>query len=292
MAKVKANSNKTDFNTTDKVFTVSIEKIHFDKDYKAVFKQEEDKVQRITEDMKLNGYDNSQPIIIDENYAILDGNSRYMACNAAGITKIPVIIKKFASKKEALVYELNLQMNRRNIASDDVLIDTYHTIAAMTDNNGNKLFTDAEIAEKLGISLRQLAKAKEVDVKASERIKKSLSGGKISLNMAYNKMKEESKPVVIEPVPPVKENKIEAKPEKQELSIKTETVSNEKPAAKPAEQKNQIIEKKTEKISLEFSSDDFTLIQKSAEIEKLTVTEYVKKIITNSIHSVSEKKTA
>lgn len=58
----------------DKIFTVSIDKLHFDEDYKAVFKQEEDKVQRIAEDMKANGFDKSQPIIIDENYAILDGN--------------------------------------------------------------------------------------------------------------------------------------------------------------------------------------------------------------------------
>jgi uncharacterized protein len=60
-------------NTEDKIFTVSIEKLHFDEDYKAVFKQEEDKVQRIAEDMKANGFDKSQPIILDENYAILDG---------------------------------------------------------------------------------------------------------------------------------------------------------------------------------------------------------------------------
>ena len=82
-------------NIEDKIFTVSIEKLHFDEDYKAVFKQEEDKVQRIAEDMKANGFDKSQPIILDENYAILDGNSRYMACQIAGITKVPVIIKKF-----------------------------------------------------------------------------------------------------------------------------------------------------------------------------------------------------
>ena len=54
--------------TEDKIFTVSIDKLHFDEDYKAVFKQEEDKVQRIAEDMKANGFDKSQPIIISWNY--------------------------------------------------------------------------------------------------------------------------------------------------------------------------------------------------------------------------------
>nr|MCR5188834.1 ParB/RepB/Spo0J family partition protein [Treponema sp.] len=122
--------------TEDKIFTVSIDKLHFDEDYKAVFKQEKDKVQRIAEDMKENGFDKSQPIIIDENYAILDGNSRYMACQIAGITKVPVIIKKFESKRDALLYELGLQMNRRNIADDSVLIDTYHTLAEKKDEEG------------------------------------------------------------------------------------------------------------------------------------------------------------
>ena len=177
--------------TEDKIFTVSIDKLHFDEDYKAVFKQEEDKVQRIAEDMKANGFDKSQPIIIDENYAILDGNSRFMACQIAGITKVPVIIKKFESRKNALLYELGLQMNRRNIADDSVLIDTYHTVAAMKDEEGNKLFTDVEIAEKLGVSPRQISKAKEVDLKANDELKDALKNGEISLNKAYNSMKEE-----------------------------------------------------------------------------------------------------
>lgn len=118
--------------------------------------------------MKIHGYDKSQPLIVDKNLGILDGSSRFMATQIAGIKKVPVVIKQFKNKKDAILYELNLQMNRRNIASDDVLIETYHTIAAMTDEKGNKLFTDVEIAKKLGVSPRQISKAKEVDLKASE----------------------------------------------------------------------------------------------------------------------------
>lgn len=129
---------------TEKIIMVSVDKLHFDKDFKAVFKQEEEKVNRIADDMKANGFDKSQPIIVNSDFAILDGNSRYMATKIAGIKKVPVIMKQFESKKDAILYELNLQMNRRNIATDDVLIETYHTIAAMTDEKGNKLFTDVE----------------------------------------------------------------------------------------------------------------------------------------------------
>lgn len=313
-------------NTEDKIFTVSIDKLHFDEDYKAVFKQEEDKVQRIAEDMKANGFDKSQPIIIDESYAILDGNSRYMACQIAGITKVPVIIKKFESRKDALLYELSLQMNRRNIADDSVLIDTYHTLAYMTDEDGNKLFTDVEIAEKLGVSPRQISKAKEVELKANDEIKEALKAGEISLHKAYTTMKEEKKtetevttPKTVEAQAgtelPVQENEevqtisgfVEETTEKTsdetiiEVPVETGPIEAESTAPvaeslpkpkKPSAEKPQV-----EKLSLKFKTEDFTLIQNAADAANLSVAEYAMNILmeavqTSSTEIVSEKETA
>ena len=281
----------------DKIFTVSIDKLHFDEDYKAVFKQEEDKVQRIAEDMKVNGFDKSQPIIIDENYAILDGNSRFMACQIAGITRVPVIIKKFESRKDALLYELGLQMNRRNIADDSVLIDTYHTVAAMKDEEGNKLFTDVEIAEKLGVSPRQISKAKEVDLKANDELKDALKNGEISLNKAYNSMKEEMK---AKEEPEVKSEEVTSAPAEAETpeasadEAKTATpVAESTPKArKPAAEKPAV-----EKLSLKFKPEDFVLLQNAADSANLSVTEYAMNILMEAVQAsssetVSEKETA
>lgn len=280
----------------DKIFTVSIDKLHFDEDYKAVFKQEEDKVQRIAEDMKVNGFDKSQPIIIDENYAILDGNSRFMACQIAGITKVPVIIKKFESRKDALLYELGLQMNRRNIADDSVLIDTYHTVAAMKDEEGNKLFTDVEIAEKLGVSPRQISKAKEVDLKANDELKDALKNGEISLNKAYNSMKEEIK---AKEEPEVKAEEVTSALTEVENETSADTEETVKPAAestpkarKPAAEKPAV-----EKLSLKFKPEDFVLLKNAAATANLSVTEYAMNILLESVQAsstetVSEKETA
>lgn len=269
---------------------VSVDKLHFDKDYKAVFKQEEDKVKRIAEDMKIHGYDKSQPLIVDKNLGILDGSSRFMATQIAGIKKVPVVIKQFKNKKDAILYELNLQMNRRNIASDDVLIETYHTIAAMTDEKGNKLFTDVEIAKKLGVSPRQISKAKEVELKASDEIKESLSEGTISLNQAYNQMKEEIKPAEERVEDP---EELASQPaESTDLVTVAETtptpkakkISSEKPAMA--------------KLNLKFKPEDFVLIQNAADAAKLSVTEYVMNLVmstaqtTPAADSVSEKETA
>lgn len=297
-------------NTEDKIFTVSIEKLHFDEDYKAVFKQEEDKVQRIAEDMKANGFDKSQPIILDENYAILDGNSRYMACQIAGITKVPVIIKKFESKKEALLYALGLQINRRNIADESILIDTYNKLAAMKDEEGNKLFTDVEIAEKLRVSPRQISKAKEVDLKATDEIKAALRAGEISLHKAYTTMKEEKKTEEI----PVQEEEAQTPSEVVEettestpdavIEAPVETAAIESDDTSPAVEslpkpKKPSAEKpQVEKLSLKFKPGDFALIQNAAQAANVSVTEYAMNILMKSVQTipaaetVSEKETA
>ena len=297
-------------NTEDKIFTVSIEKLHFDEDYKAVFKQEEDKVQRIAEDMKANGFDKSQPIILDENYAILDGNSRYMACQIAGITKVPVIIKKFESKKEALLYALGLQMNRRNIADESILIDTYNKLASMKDEEGNKLFTDVEIAEKLRVSPRQISKAKEVDLKATDEIKAALRAGEISLHKAYTTMKEEKKTEEI----PVQEEEAQTPSEVVEettestpdavIEAPVETAAIESDDTSPAVEslpkpKKPSAEKpQVEKLSLKFKPGDFVLIQNAAQAANVSVAEYAMNILMKSVQTiptaetVSEKETA
>lgn len=290
MAKTKATTTKaakTIDNAaksilTDKVIMVSIEKLSFEKDFKAVFKQEEEKVNRIAADMVIHDYDKSQPIITNEKFEILDGNSRYMAAKKAGIKKVPVVIKHFENKKDAILYELNLQMNRRNIASDDVLIETYHTIAAMTDEKGNKLLTDVEIAQRLGVSPRQISKAKEVDLKASDEIKESLSEGTISLNQAYNQMKEEIKPA---------EEKAEVQGE-----MVTETTSVEDTPVKPKKTPSE--KPAMEKLNLKFKPEDFVLIQNAADAAKLSVVEYVMNLVMSTVQttpaadSVSEKETA
>ena len=289
-------------NTEDKIFTVSIDKLHFDEDYKAVFKQEEDKVQRIAEDMKANGFDKSQPIILDENYAILDGNSRFMACQIAGITKVPVIIKKFESKKEALLYALGLQMNRRNIADESILIDTYNKLAAMKDEEGNKLFTDVEIAEKLRVSPRQISKAKEVDLKATDEIKAALRAGEISLHKAYTTMKEEKRaeemPVQeVEEVQSISESVEETTNEADEGAVETETATPEVESL-PKPKKSSVEKPQVEKLNLKFKLEDFALIQKAAQAANVSVVEYAMNILMESIQTipaaetVSEKETA
>ena len=85
-----------------KIKMVEVSALRFDRDFKNVFQQENDKVIEIANDMKVNGFDKSRPIIVTEDYVIVDGHSRFLAAKKAGLTKVPVIIKKFESRDDAL----------------------------------------------------------------------------------------------------------------------------------------------------------------------------------------------
>ena len=61
-----------------KIKLVEVSLLHFDRDFKNVFQQENDKVAEIANDMRANGFDKSRPIIVTEAYIIVDGHSRFM----------------------------------------------------------------------------------------------------------------------------------------------------------------------------------------------------------------------
>ena len=70
---------KTNDKDNAKIKMVEVSQLHFDRDFKNVFQQENDKVAEIANDMRANGFDKSRPIIVTEAYIIVDGHSRFMA---------------------------------------------------------------------------------------------------------------------------------------------------------------------------------------------------------------------
>ncbi len=68
-----------------KIKMVEVSQLRFDRDFKNVFQQENDKVAEIANDMRTNGFDKSRPIIVTEAYIIVDGHSRFLAAKKAGI---------------------------------------------------------------------------------------------------------------------------------------------------------------------------------------------------------------
>ncbi|MBO4859766.1 MAG: ParB N-terminal domain-containing protein [Treponema sp.] len=177
---------------------VEISKLKFDKDFKELFAQEPEKVERIAEDMKVHGFDKSQPIIVTKDFSILDGNSRYLGCQKAGITIVPVVVKDFLDKDEALRYELHLQLDRRNL-NDSQIYSAFQRLeelksAAKRDGKSTDDFTDTKLAEQLKKSERQIQKMRELSKKADSQIVEKITSGEITINQAYAKLKQSEKP--------------------------------------------------------------------------------------------------
>lgn len=183
---------KSTFQNNGKIKWVSIDKIVIDPELKGIFKQDENEIIHIAEDMKLHGYNPSNPITLSEDYINVDGNTRYLAAKRAGLTKVAVVFKHFDSRKEMLDYAYRQQLHRRNLSDKDIF-EAYIRLRSLNGSDGKKAKTDSQIAEELQTSLRQVSKMKEVEKKASSEIIEDLKEGKISLNKAYVQMKQEEK---------------------------------------------------------------------------------------------------
>ena len=183
---------------SERIQLVAISNLKFDKDFKELFAQEPEKVERIAHDMKEHGFDKSQPIIATKDGSILDGNSRFMAANQIGIKYIPVVYKDFADKNEALKYELHLQLDRRNL-SDSEVFAMFKKLeemkqSAKSEGKSTEDFTDAKLAVQLNKSERQIQKIRELTKKADEQTLEKVASGAITINQAYSEVKKAEHP--------------------------------------------------------------------------------------------------
>jgi ParB family chromosome partitioning protein len=274
MAKAKATTTKAAQSienaaksiNTDKIKWISIEKIVIDPELKGIYKQEEKEIVNISEDMKINDYNPANPLTLGQDNVIVDGHTRYLAALRAGLKKVAVIYKHFDSRQEMLSYAYAQQLNRRNLSDSEIFL-SYQKLKALTDENGKKAKTDVEIAEQLQISPRQVAKMKEVEKKASSETMDKIISGETTVNKVYNEIKASEKTIV----------------QKDEV-VKNEQENNS------VETKSKKISKKLsnnpnfEKLCLKLNTEDFTLIQKAAEKDNLSISEYATKILLNTVY--------
>ena len=146
-----------------KIKMVEVSQLRFDRDFKNVFQQENDKVAEIANDMRANGFDKSRPIIVTDTYIIVDGHSRFMAAKKAGLEKVPVIIKKFDSRDETIEYEYKMQLNSRRLTDgeyfaaflklDEILM---HKALLMKQLEGNLISLHVRSARCVRLQRRQM----------------------------------------------------------------------------------------------------------------------------------------
>lgn len=190
-AKKNIKSNDKDKNT--KIKMVDVTQLKFDREFKAVFQQESDKVTEIANDMKSNGFDKTRPIVVTEAYIIVDGHSRFMAAKKAELDKVPVIIKKFDSRDETIEYEYKMQLNSRRL-SDGEYFDAFIKLDEFRHSDPNATGkSDEAIAKQLNKSARQVSKMREIAKKASPELLEKIRTNGISLNKAYEQIKSSEK---------------------------------------------------------------------------------------------------
>ena len=218
-----SKSSKSDFSenlktlnksTSVKPVKTSFEKISptdiiCDDDFKNLFPLNEDAVNQLTERMESKGYDESQPLhlakFLDEpekEFVLIDGHHRLAAAIAAALDKVPVYRHTFDTRKDGIIYALELQLLRRNedkknLYNDFQKLKKLKEIAGTESEEESKGRPDGKQsekdAEKLGVSSRQIEKMNAIDSSDREDLKEQLSEGSISVNAAYDELKGNKK---------------------------------------------------------------------------------------------------
>ena len=172
-----------------KIKMVEVSQLRFDRDFKNVFQQENDKVTEIANDMAVNGFDKSRPIIVTEAYIIVDGHSRFMAAKKAGLEKVPVIIKKFESRDETIEYEYKMQLNSRRLTDGEYFAAFLKLDEIRKSNPNAQGNSDEMIGRQLNKSARQVCKMREIAKKADAALLEKIQTGAVSINKAHEMIK-------------------------------------------------------------------------------------------------------
>lgn len=171
-----------------------IEQIEEHPDFKALYKIDPDVLSRITESMKKGGFDESQPIhiwLFEGHKYLIDGYTRFTACLGASITSVPVFEHRFKTFDETYRYVLSLQVNRRNLDSDELLrnVAVLSKCDFVKNAEGNKA---AVIANTLGVCKRTAERAISVEKNADEQMRAQIESGALTVNKAYKQLHEKT----------------------------------------------------------------------------------------------------
>ena len=194
-----------------KTSLVSVESLSFDLEFQGLFDFDEERSEQIAEKMEREGFDPAQPVhlakILEEpdtakKPIVLDGHHRAAGAKKARLQKIPVYVHTFETRKQALVYALELQILRRNLTDGQkakavARLDEIKGTGKKAAGERATGRSDEETAKKVGMSARNVSKVRNVLANADEDVKEALLSDKISINQAdklTNEKKKASKP--------------------------------------------------------------------------------------------------
>lgn len=195
LTSLKENTKK------DKVIYKPITWFKTDKDFKNMYTQNANKVNRILENIEQNGFDKSQNLIALADGSLIDGNSRLLAIQQFNklhpenkIETVPVVIKEFKDKEDALKYEVHLNTDRRSITDGD-LFTSFSTLNGFKEKlksagKNTEEYSDKNLAEMLNVSERQISKLRYIYKYATAKLKEQIINNECSINVAEQEIKK------------------------------------------------------------------------------------------------------
>jgi ParB family chromosome partitioning protein len=176
---------------------------------------DEDLLAQLTKDIKKNGV--NDPILYwvtpEGKKLVIEGHTRLTAAISARKKDVPTkeIKEDFTNLDDIKLWMIKHQFQRRNLSSLERIELAYHskeTIEKAARENlskagkgedvNNAIDTYDEIAKLAGVGRTSVVRYSGVVNKASESLVRKMRNGEVSINAAYNKIKEE------EPVKPIK----------------------------------------------------------------------------------------
>jgi len=175
---------------------VSVDEIIIDPEISSIFKIDEKLLEQITQSIIKDGYDESQPVTLQKGTNIVaDGHTRLQAAKNAGLKKIPVVYKEFASREELILYCFTRQVVRRNLSNAEILMAAQ--MLPNTKRANGKGNAAEELADKLGVSASTINQARLINSEAPEEIREEaqqivedVKEGKISIKKGSQMRRE------------------------------------------------------------------------------------------------------
>jgi hypothetical protein len=149
----------------------------------------------IAENMRSYGYDPASPVPFwEERGVAVDAHTRILAACDAGLERIPVVPKSFASEDEAVRYAVHAQVARRNLSDAEIVrlvaeLDKRRQRggarqAGAKTSSGAIDRSSKQTAELLHTSSSKVEKARAVNDSGDAALQARVASGEVSLNQA------------------------------------------------------------------------------------------------------------
>ena len=170
------------------VTDIAVSKVKTDVPFKELFPVKEELLESIIGNMKQNGFDRTQPLIIwKEKDTLLDGHTRLKAVKEAGIKEIPVVYVSLSDKEAAVDYAYGLQFKRRNMDEAEKFQFTESYLGHVAQKGKNESgWKKEELATLLSCSSRTAQRYITVLKNASKADKDAIIQGEKTINQVYN----------------------------------------------------------------------------------------------------------